>query len=138
MSGAPVMGGSLDSVGDCAEDVAVEAARRVVVLEGLYMDFVPRPKVWLRLVWVRDWQSVHASRWDGLMRPFRVDVTIVRGVAERHRCRARRGAWSAILELLIEESTKPSVGVGDILPRKTTTYVIPARSRDKYTKYRFG
>jgi hypothetical protein len=96
MSGAPVMGGSLDSVGDCAEDVAVEAARRVVVLEGLYMDFVPRPKVWLRFVWVRDWQSVHASRWDGLMRPFRVDVTIVRGVAERHRCRARRGAWSAI------------------------------------------
>lgn len=124
------MGGSFISVGFCVEDVAVDAARRVGVFEDLCMDFVPRPKVWLWLVCVRDWLSVHASRWDGLIRPCRVDVTIVRGVAERHKCRARRGAWSAILELLIEESLKPSVGVGDNLPRKTTTYVIPARSRD--------
>jgi hypothetical protein len=86
------MGGSLVSMGVCVEDVAVEAARRVDVFEGLCLDFVPRPKVWIRLICVRDWQSVQASRWDGLVRPCRVDVTIVRGVAERHKCRARRGA----------------------------------------------
>jgi hypothetical protein len=138
MSGAPVMGGSVVSVGVCAEDVAVEAARRVGVFVGLYMDFGPRPKVELRFIWVRDWQSVHASRWDELIRPCRVDVMIFRGVAERHKCRARRGAWRAILKLLIEESLKPSVGVGDILPRKTTTYVIPARSRDSIPRTSLG
>lgn len=100
MSGAPAVGVSLDSVVVWVGDVAVEAARRVGVFEGLDMDFVPRPRVWLRLIWVRVWQSVHALRWDALLRPCRVDVTTACGVAERHKDRARRGAWSAILEFV--------------------------------------
>jgi hypothetical protein len=62
MSGAPGMEGSLASVDDCVAEVAVEAARRVCVLEEVWTGFVAGPRVWRRLVCVLNWQSMHASR----------------------------------------------------------------------------